>query len=145
MPAFTFSFKYERKNAADIAAACRCAGEVKFAGDYSVVPAEHFDGKVGEVEGSHGFACGVALFISIEDRLIPMGDSFADESGLWRVLIAAHEGVDVALVPSGLLIGQDLLDGSLIFADTIGGILREDGSAGDRQATENCDELQSTH
>src|SRR5277367_2442979 len=81
---------------------------MKFAYDIGIVAAEqsHFDSA--EIELAHSVGRRITLVIVRPDVLPAMLDAGSDEGSLGRVVVTGHERVDVAAVPGGHLIVEDL-------------------------------------
>jgi len=56
-------------------------------------------------------------------------DGFADEGGLWRIVISVHKSDNVAAIPGARLIAEDLADG-------VFGGLRMESRDGEEQKSE---------
>lgn len=110
-PSGRFLFEDEGVDAGGVATAGLGAGEVEAAGDDGVVFTEHADVDIAEIEMAHGLGRAVAVLVAGEDHGEAVLDGFAHEGGLRGVVVAAHEGDDVAAIPRAGLIGEDLANG----------------------------------
>ena len=135
LPAGCGLFEDEGEDALRVSAIFVTAVEVESADAEGEVVAERVHREIGEGEGSHAFLGGVVVVVGGEHAVVATLDLGVDEEGVGRVFVALGEGVEVALVPGGLLAEEDLDDVELELRGgrEVGCLGVEDGSEGKKQ------------
>ena len=114
LPAVVRIFEDEGEEAFNVAAVLFAALEMVFADDDGKVFVERMNLEVGVGKGAHRGFARVIVLVLIEQAGEAAEDLVGDEEGVGRVLEAAGEGGEVALVPGVLLGDEDLDDVELL-------------------------------
>ena len=119
LPSVVGVLEDERKEAVGIAAILLVAVKVIPPDDHGEVLVERVDLEVGVGEGAHGAPVGIVMLVLIDKAGESAKDLMSDKEGVGRVLVAAGEGGEVALVPGVLLGDKDLNDAELLLGSGV--------------------------
>ncbi len=122
LPAFFGFFEDEGEDAVGVTAFFFASFEVVFADADGEFFVEGVDFELGEAEGSHGGFGGVVVVVLVDHAGEASVELAGDEDGVGGVFVALGEAVDVAAVPGGLLLEEDLDDVEFLLGGGVEGL-----------------------